>query len=107
MTLLSIGGIISLLINSVLGLFVFFNDTRNVINRYFGFFSLSIAFWSVGSFLANINPEPTRALIILRFCYVAAVFLPAFYLHFITHVTELDKTKLFSIKLAYISSLLF
>jgi len=96
------GGMVSLLINFAMGVFVYFKNRSNPVNKYFGLFSFCIAFWSGGSFLANIHPSPSLSLQILRFCYAAAVFLPSFYLHFILHLTHSQKIGV--VRIAYLVS---
>lgn len=86
--ILTIGGIVSLFTNLALGLFVYSKNRQRPINKYFALFSISIALWSAGSFLANAGFGPRFALKVLRWCYIAAVFLPTFYIHFISHIVQ-------------------
>lgn len=103
---LTIGGIISLCINLFLGLFVYFKNPARPINRCYAFFTIAIALWSGGSFLANSGIGPRKAVLVLRVCYIAAVFLPTFYLHFISHVVNRAYQLQSLIKKAYLISFL-
>jgi len=82
-----ISGLVSLLINGGLGLFVYFKNPKNHLNIRFCAFSLSIAFWSVGSSYVNLISEPSAALWALRQSYVFGSFLPALFLHFVLTFT--------------------
>ncbi len=81
--LFKISGLFALLANSSMGLFVYYQNKKNPLYIKFAAFSLSIAFWAVGSFFVNEIVEPTTALWVLRLCYAFGAFLPAFFVSFV------------------------
>jgi len=81
-------GLVSLVINWGLGVFVFSRNPRSPLHRFFAIFALSVGGWSVGSSLVNLIADETLALRVLRACYVAAAFVPTFFLHFTFVLTE-------------------
>lgn len=81
-------GLISLVINWGLGVFVLSRNPRSPLHRFFAVFALSVGGWSVGSSLVNLIAEETLALRVLRACYVAAALVPTFFLHFTLVLTQ-------------------
>jgi signal transduction histidine kinase len=56
--------------------------------------NLSISLWSWSLFIRELVDEKTTALFFVRLCYVGAVFIPAFFLHFVSSLLELGKNRL-------------
>jgi signal transduction histidine kinase len=77
--------IISLLIMTalltVMGLFVFFKNRKNVINIFYGFFVLFMAMWSLGLFMFYFGPENNMRFW-ADFLYVAGGLISSFFLYF-------------------------
>lgn len=102
------GGLYSFICNLIIGFFVLSRNPRSSVNIRFALFSLAISGWSVGSFLANVIPDKTTALVVIRFNYFFAVWLPSIYIHFVYTLTN-DTSRYTKIKLrvAYCFSSLF
>ncbi len=75
---------------SGVGLFILSRDPEKPINRIFCLFALAVAGWSVGSFFANVIPDPTVALWTMRVNYFCGVWVPALYLKFIYALSAKD-----------------
>jgi two-component system NtrC family sensor kinase len=56
--------------------------------------NLSISLWTCGIFGRDLSTERTVALFFVRLCYVGAVFMPAFFFHFVNSFFKLEKTRL-------------
>ena len=97
-------GLISFAINCSLGIFVYRQNPRSSLNRFFAIFALSIGFWSVGSSLENLIADESMALRVLRVCYISASFLPTLFLHFIYILTHQPLTRRRHLQLAYAMS---
>jgi len=99
-------GIFSLIINLILGFFVYIKNRKNPVNIFFCLLSIAIAFWSVGSSMANIIPDKLIALWILRWCYANGAILPSLFLHFFSIITLETKFRTKILKTSYLFSLL-
>jgi two-component system nitrogen regulation sensor histidine kinase GlnL len=67
--------------------------------------NLSISLWSWSLFTRELVDEKTIALFFVRLCYVGAVFIPAFFLHFVSSLLKLERNRL--ILFAYVLGLIF
>jgi len=94
MNLLIIGGIFSWAVNIGIGLFVFFNNPKRRLNRWFAFFNIAIGSWSLGSFLLNVIPYENIAINVLRLSYLFAILILPAYLNFIYSAIEEKPNKL-------------
>lgn len=84
MDFFQVSGFVSLVINGGLAFFVYKKNPTRKLNVSFAAFSLSIAFWSVGSSYVNLFSNYKIALWTLRQSYLFGVFLPPLFLYFIT-----------------------
>lgn len=92
---------------SVLGLFVYFKNKNNNVNRLYGLFCLAVAVWSYGYYFWQISDNYDNAIFWLHFLMVGAIFVPITYFHFISYFLELSKGKKVWIYLGYILSVIF
>lgn len=67
--------------------------------------NFSVSLWSWSIFGRELSLEETTALFFVRLCYVGAIFIPAFFLHFV--VSLLDEVKYKLILSVYILSLIY
>jgi signal transduction histidine kinase len=67
--------------------------------------NFSASLWSWSLFGRELSLEKTTALFFVRLCYVGAIFIPPFFLHFVISLLKLKKNKL--ILLVYGLSLIF
>ncbi len=98
---LVISGLISCIVNLLIGAFVFTCNPRRWVNRLFALFSLTVSGWSVGSFLENVIPDKGIALNVLRLNYLFGIWLPAVYLHFAYTITRLTPARSRILRIAY------
>jgi PAS domain S-box-containing protein len=93
--------LLAVITNIVLGLYIYFKDTSNKLNKLFSLFALSIAIWSFGNFLPDfifaLNDYYLSAFqhmeifsVANKFTTIGSVFQAAFLLHFIIVFTERD-----------------
>ena len=78
----------------LLGIAVYLKNIKALANKMWGMTTLSMAIWSFGLgrlILAGLDAD--KALFWDRFLYVGAIFIPVFYLHFVSCLLELHKLK--------------
>ncbi len=76
-------------VNICIGFFVFFKNPGRNENRSFAALNLSIASWTVGSFIINIvSFDIETKLQVMRFCYFFSVLLPSTFLWHIYGITR-------------------
>jgi serine phosphatase RsbU (regulator of sigma subunit) len=87
--------------------FVYLNNPKNKINRIFALYSLAIAIWS-GCEAYSIT-APTKALGLLgwRINHLGVAFIPAFFLHFMSLLFDIEKENRKLIISVYLYSILF
>ena len=76
--------LINAIASTILGLFIYFKNKKEILNRTFALFCLSIAVWSYAYFLWQISTTSETALFWSKALMVGAIFLPVTYFHFIT-----------------------
>lgn len=85
--LAAINTVVSLLI----GIFVYTQNKRSLMNKTFGLFSLSVVVWSAGYFLWQNAKTPENALFWSRVLMVGAILIPILNFHFV--LAFLNKVK--------------
>jgi hypothetical protein len=93
MDLLVLGGLLSLIANLSLGIFVLTRNPKSSINRDFFLLSISIGFWSVGSFTINSIGNSEISLTLLRCSYLFAIIIPFLFIRFVYSILEKDLPK--------------
>ncbi len=74
--------------SSLTFLLIIFNNVKTKTNQYFAFYTLCVAFWGIFQFLSLSSNNKDEALFYMRMCLSFAVFIPASFFHFSTHLTE-------------------
>lgn len=88
-----------------LGFFVYLKNRKVFVNKLWFLLSLSIAMWNFGYFKSLVVPDQTQALFWSRyFLYVGAIFIPAFFVHFVLSFLGILKEKKKIIYVIYFSS---
>lgn len=94
MTLFQISCLITSLISSLFGFFVFINNRKLRINRLWFFTSFSISIWSLGFFGVVFSPNYSLAWFSQYFLDIGGIFVPIFFFNFIIELLKLwDKHK--------------
>ena len=75
--------LVNFILSSFLGVIVFVKNPKNKTNLTFSLFAFSVAFWSLAYFFWQISTFETSALFWLKILMAFAIFIPAFYLHFV------------------------
>ncbi len=88
------------------GIFVYLKGKTRRVNQIWGLMSLSVMLWSLGLGLMVNAPNENLALFYLRGVhYLGAIFIPAFFLHFILVLLGLERVKKKLIIVSYIFAL--
>ena len=74
--------VIAAFANFGLGAFVYSKDSRNAINRYFAFFSLSVAVWTLSNGLVSTYAGTEWGYVWARFAFASASLIPITFLWF-------------------------
>lgn len=74
--------LLSLFTSITLGVYVFFLDPKNSLNRLYAIYVASMALYELGAFLTFIAPSPADALLANKFSILAADFSSALIIHF-------------------------
>ncbi|MDD1777794.1 MAG: ATP-binding protein, partial [Candidatus Helarchaeota archaeon] len=89
----------------LLGIFVYLRNRSSNVNRICMLLSLSVSLWSWSILGRELSFEKSTGLFWVRLSYVGAVFIPAFFLHFVNSLLKLEKNRL--VLFSYILSLIF
>ena len=93
MSFWALSGLINGVAASVFGLFIYLKNRRSSINKLWGFFSFTIAFWSFCYMFWQLSALRTSALFWCRSLMVGAIFIPVAFLHFLLVWLELYENK--------------
>ena len=66
------------------GIFVYLKNKSSNVNKIGMLLNFSVSLWSWSLFGRELSLEKTTALFFVRLCYVGAIFIPAFFLHFVS-----------------------
>jgi len=80
---ISFSGLVNALSSTILGGLVFWKNKKNVINRAFALFCLSVAFWSYPYIMWPLSQDPENFLFWFRVLHIGAIFIPVLYLRFV------------------------
>jgi len=75
--------LINAIVSSILGPFVYFKNRKQILNKLFAFFCLTIAIWSYSYFFWQISTTQEVALFWCRALMTGAIFISVVYCHFI------------------------
>ena len=109
LNLYAISSLIAFLTCTVLGIFTYLQGPKKILKRSFSFVSILIGLWCLFPFLTYIAPTDKKALLYGRMVYIAAVFTPSAFFHFVFVMLEINERKLEKniIRIFYIISFLF
>ncbi|MCM8796233.1 MAG: hypothetical protein NC928_06090, partial [Candidatus Omnitrophica bacterium] len=109
MNFYAISSLLAVIICISLGIFVYLQGTRKILNQTFSLTSILIGLWCLFPFLTYIAPTDEKALLYGRLTYIAAVFTPSAFFHFVFVMIEIDKRKIEKdiIRSFYLISILF
>jgi len=99
--------LISCIGNLIIGLFVFFKNTKSKVNRTWMLFTLSIVIWTYGQFMESIVTSEKAAIFWNKFDLVGVIFIPVFFMHFMSSLQNLYFKKKKIIFVCYIISFIF
>jgi signal transduction histidine kinase len=89
----------------LLGIFVYLKNRSSNVNQIGMLLNLGVSLWSWSIFGRELSLEKATAVFFVRLCYVGAIFIPAFFFHFVSSLLKLTKNKL--ILFVYALSLIF
>ena len=93
MTFWALTALINCIAAIVFGFFVYLNNRKNPTNISWGFFSLTIAFWSCSYFFWQISTQKSLALFWCRSLTVGSILIPVTFLHFLLIWLDLYQAK--------------
>ena len=82
---------VTALISFLIALFVLSRNTQSKLNITFSFYSLSVFFWAFFYVLFSFAKDYQEALLWNKWLMAGAIFIPAFFMHFILVYLDLDK----------------
>ena len=86
-------GLINAITSSILGPFIYLKNRKQLTNKLFALFCLSVAVWSYSYFFWQISTTEKTALFWSRLLMAGAIFIPITYLHFVLSWIQKIKEK--------------
>jgi len=83
MTFYALSALINGLAISALGIFVYLQNRKGNVNKYYGLTTIFMAFWSYSYYFWQVSTDASGALFWCRALMVGAIFIPVSYLHFV------------------------
>jgi len=80
----AISSLLTAILSVILGIFVWIKNVKGNLNRAWLLLSLSIGIWSFGLFEEVISLSKAEAFLWTRIFYVGAIFIPIFFLYFVS-----------------------
>ncbi|NQS99633.1 MAG: GAF domain-containing protein [Candidatus Omnitrophica bacterium] len=93
MNIFALSGLINAISVSILGLFVYFKNRTNKINKKYALFCLCTVFWSFNYLLWQMAKESQVALFFCRGLMAGAIFIPILFLHFVLFLLGIAEQK--------------
>jgi hypothetical protein len=88
MSFFAFSALLNCVVSILLGSLIFLKD-RNKENRIFSYWTFSIAFWSFGYYMWQIDTDAQSALFWCKFLMIGAAFIPVVYLHFVLNFLKI------------------
>ena len=107
MNFYAISALVNVVTSIVLGFLILFAARRNRANQLFFLFALSVAVWGYAYFLWQIAGDPVSAMLWVRILMAGAIFIPFFYLHFITQFLDLQRPLRWLVRIGYVIAIFF
>jgi signal transduction histidine kinase len=82
------------LLSLSLAIFVYLKNRSSNVNKYGMLINLCVALWTFCMGARELVSEKTTALYLVRLCYIGAIFVPPFFIHFTYSLLKLAKSKL-------------
>ena len=79
---------LAIITNILLGLFVYFRNPKKAVNIFFALMAFSIALWNTAEILMTFLSNSSIALFWDRFCYIGAILVPPFSIHFLISIVR-------------------
>ncbi len=96
------------LVNLSLGLFVLSRESKQVVNRTFCYWLISMTIWHIMDFGLSISPNDEFALKWIKVMLTGVFFIPSTFYHFVvSFLKEKGKMRYYFIPIGYIISFLF
>ena len=84
-------GLINGLTATILGIVVYFNNKRKLVNITFSLFCLAVSIWNYGYFVWILCKDPITALFWLRVLMLGTIFVPGLFLHYVLELLKLNQ----------------
>ena len=99
LTYYSFSSLVNLFTSLLMTIIILVNNPRTTTNRAFSGFTLSVAWWSLFYFLWQIAPDRESQDFYLRTCMMGAMFVPAFFTHFVISLLRQDTNSPLNLRL--------
>ncbi|OGH45919.1 MAG: hypothetical protein A3B47_00800 [Candidatus Levybacteria bacterium RIFCSPLOWO2_01_FULL_39_24] len=96
-----LSALINFITSIILGIVVFIRNPKNKINYSFSLFAFAVALWSSSYFFWQIATNYNNAIFWSRMLMAFAIFIPAFYIHFVLALLKIVKEKKTFLLLTY------
>ncbi len=108
MNIYAISSLLAFIVCTSLGIFVLTKGHGNTLNKKFAYVSILIGLWSLFPFVTYVAATDEKALLYGRATYIAAVFTPSAFFHFVFVMLGIEKRRLEKniIRIFYLISLL-
>ena len=94
-------------ISGLLGLVIILKNKKELINRLFFGFSMSVVFWALSYWQWMLASTASSAIFWVRLLSIGALFIPVFYFHWVVSFLRQNKKKKYFIYAIYVLSLIF
>ncbi|HRY60352.1 MAG TPA: ATP-binding protein [Patescibacteria group bacterium] len=95
-------GLFNAIVSTLLGIFVFFNNSKNNINRSFALFCLFFTMWSAAYIFWPLSQNAEGTLLSFRLLHIGAAYVSVAYLHFVCNFLDVYKQKKVIVIIGYI-----
>ncbi|MBN1462098.1 MAG: hypothetical protein JW922_00290, partial [Paludibacteraceae bacterium] len=79
----ALSGLLTGITSFAMGVFVYFKNPKNKVNRLWSLFTFSVAIWGFGAFKIGITKQPDQALIWWKVAHIGVILIPVLFIHFI------------------------
>lgn len=103
----SLSGLINAVVSTLLGLFIFFRNRKNKINKTFALFCFGVAIWSYPYIFWPLAKTAQSTLLAFQLLHISACYISIFYFHFVVTWLDLYEKKKKMVYFGYILATLF
>ncbi len=84
---------LAFLVCTSLAIFVYIKNPKNKVNSSFSLFTFLVGIWCLFPFITALPNTDTQAILFARLVYIAAIFVPPTFLHFLFNLINISHIK--------------